>query len=149
MDATLKALADLLLEAVPTAVFFLFLTFYLKYVFFKPLARVLEERRRQTEGVRELARRAFEEAEKKNAEFERALQIARAQIHAEHEALRRRWSEEQAEAVAKARAQADAEIQDARGQIAKEVERAQSELDARVEALSSKIVNTLLARRAA
>src|ERR1700739_1500527 len=137
MDATLKALADLLLEAVPTIIFFIFLTFYLKYVFFKPLARILEERRRQTEGVRELAQRAFEEADKKSAEYEKALQIARAQIHAEHEALRRQWSEEQAKMVAQARIEADKQIQEARRQIASEVERTQAELDARVETLSN------------
>ncbi len=149
MDATLKALADLLLEAVPTIVFFLFLTFYLKSVFFKPMARIMEERRRQTEGVRELARRAFEEADKKTAEFERALQIARAQIHAEHEALRRQWSDEQAAAVAQARAAADEQIQQARAEIGQEVERAQAALDARVEELSTRILNSVTARRAA
>ena len=149
MDATLKALADLLLEAVPTIIFFIFLTFYLKYVFFKPLARILEERRRQTEGVRELAQRAFEEADKKSAEYEKALQIARAQIHAEHEALHRQWSEEQAKMIAQARVEADRQIQEARRQIASEVERAQAELDSRVETLSNQIVNSLIARRAA
>ncbi|MBV8069281.1 MAG: hypothetical protein JO270_05210 [Acidobacteriaceae bacterium] len=149
MDETLKALADLLLEAVPTIAFFVFLTLYLKYVFFRPMARIQEERRRQTEGVRELARRAFEEADKKTAEFERALQIARGQIHAEHEALRRQWSQEQAAAVARARAEADQQIQQARLQIAEEVERAQGELDANVSKLSDRIVDSLLARRAA
>jgi F-type H+-transporting ATPase subunit b len=149
MQATLQALADLLLEAVPTIVFFVFLTFYLKYIFFQPMARIFEERRRQTEGVRELARRAFEEAEKKQAEFERALQIARAQIHAEHEALRRQWSDEQAAVVARARADADRQIQEARQQIAQEVEHAEAELDASVEKLSTQIVNALTARRAA
>lgn len=149
MEATLKALADLLLEAVPTIVFFLFLIFYLKYVFFQPMARILEERRRQTEGVRDLARRAFEEADKKSAEFERALQIARAQIHAEHETLRRQWSDEQAAAVAQARNEADQQIQQARQQISQEVERAEAELDANVERLSAQIVNSLTTRRAA
>ena len=149
MDDTLKALADLLLEAVPSIAFFVFLTLYLKYVFFRPMARIQEERRRQTEGVRELARRAFEEADKKTAEFERALQIARGQIHAEHEALRRQWSQEQAAAVARARAEADQQIQQARLQIAEEVERAQGELDANVSKLSDRIVDSLLARRAA
>ena len=149
MEATLKNLADLLLNAVPTIVFFLFLTFYLKYVFFKPLARILEERRRQTEEVRELARRAFEEADKKTAEFERALQIARSELHKEHETLRRQWSAEQAQVVAQARAEAELQIQQARARIASEVERAKAEVDTRVEEISSHIVNSLTARRAA
>ena len=73
MDSTLKALADLLLEAVPTIVFFVFLAWYLKRVFFVPMARILEERRKATEGVKELAQKAFEAADKKQSEFERAL----------------------------------------------------------------------------
>jgi F-type H+-transporting ATPase subunit b len=149
MDSTLKALADLLVEAVPTIFFFILLTVYLKYVFFKPMARVLDERRKQTEGVRELAQRAFDEADKKTSEFERALQLARAQINQENEALRRQWSEEQMQAIAKSRAEAAQHIEEAKHQIAQEVEKAKGELDISVDRLSAQIVETLLRRRAA
>ena len=149
MEATLKALADLLLEAVPTIAFFLFLVWYLKRVFFRPISAILEERRKATEGMRELAQRAFEAADKKHSEFERALQIARGEMYQEHEKLRRQWSDEQAEAIAKARAHVDQQIEEARRQIAGEAERAQTELDTRVEGLSENIVDSLLSRRAA
>jgi F-type H+-transporting ATPase subunit b len=149
MDSTLKALGDLLVQAVPTIVFFIVLTVYLKYVFFKPLAKILEQRRDATEGVRELARRAFEAADRKNSEFEHALQIARSELHQEHEALRRQWSDEQAEIVAKARAEADQKIQAARQQIALEIERAEAELEAKIDRLSDRIVQSLTTRRAA
>src|ERR1700761_5680612 len=117
MDQTLHNLANLLIASIPTIIFFIFLTFYLKQVFFKPIANVFEERRRATEGVRELAQRAFEEADRKTSEFERALQNARAQIHQEHEAMRREWAEEQARQIAQARTEADAKIQQARREI--------------------------------
>ena len=149
MDATLHALGVLLVQAVPTVLFFLFLTFYLKGVFFKPLAAVLEERRRATEGVRLLAQQALEAANTKGSEFEKALQIARSQIHQEHEALRRRWVEEQAAAVAKARAESVRQIGQAKQVIADEAQKAQWELDAQVEALGEKITASLLKRRAA
>ena len=149
MEATLKALADLLLEAVPTIVFFLFLTWYLKRIFFKPMATILDQRRQETEGVRELARRAFEAADKKQSEFEHALQLARGEIYQEHEKLRRQWLEEQAHAIARAREEVDQQIAEAKKQIAGEAERAQTELDSKVESLSAGIVNSLLARRAA
>jgi F0F1-type ATP synthase membrane subunit b/b' len=113
------------------------------------VAKILEQRREATEGVRELARRAFEAADRKNSEFEHALQIARAELHQEHEALRRQWSDEQAEIIAQARAEADQKIQIARQQIALEVERAEAELEARVDRLSEQIVQSLTARRAA
>lgn len=149
MDATLHALASLLIKSIPTVIFFVVLTFYLKYVLFRPLARILEERKRATEGVRDIARRAFEAADKKTSEFEHALAIARAELHQEHEALRQKWAQEQAAAIAKARAEADQAIQNAKLQIAQEVARAQGELYARVDQLGEQIVNSLLRRRAA
>lgn len=149
MEATLKALADLLLEAVPTIIFFLFLSWYLKRVFFQPVAAVLDQRRKETEGVRELAQRAFEAADKKQSEFEHALQLARGDIYQEHEKLRRQWSDEQAQAIAEVREEVDQQIAGAKKQIAAEAERAQAELDSSVESLSEGIVNSLLARRAA
>ena len=149
MDATLKALADLLLQAVPTIIFFIFVAAFLKQVYFKPMARLLEERRKATEGVRELAKRAFEEADRKTSEFEKALELARAEIHKEHEALRRQWSEEQTKAIADTRAEVDRQIQDARRMIGQEAERAQAQLDSEIERLSESIVDSLLRQKAA
>lgn len=149
MDSTLKALVDLLIEAVPTIIFFLLLAWYLKRVFFKPLGAILEERRKATEGVRELAQRASELADQKESEFEEAIQLARGEIYKEHEKLRWQWSEEQTEAIAKARAEVDAQIDEAKHQIAAEADRAQTELNSRMEGLSDAIVNSLLTRRAA
>lgn len=149
MDETLRALGDLLVKAVPTILFFIVLTLYLRAVLFRPLARILEERRKATEGVRDLAQRAFEAADRKTSEFEHALQMARAELHQEHEALRRRWTEEQEQEVAKARAEADRQIEEAKSQIAHEVERAQADLNANVELLSRQMVSSLLKRRAA
>ena len=149
MDQTLHALGGLLITAIPTIVFFIFLTIYLNAVFFRPMGKILEDRRRATEGVRDLAQKAFEAADKKGSEFERALQLARAQIHQENEALRRQWSDEETARLAQARAEADAKIQQAKRDMAEQVERAQAELDTQVESLSERITNSLLRRRAA
>src|SRR3954469_12850075 len=127
MDATLNALADLLLEAIPTVVLFLFLAYYLKKVFFIPVANILEERRKATEGVRELSQRAFEAADKRSSEFETALQLARADIGQSNEVLRRKWDEEEAEAIAKAHAEAVARIEAAKVQLAQDLRQAESE----------------------
>lgn len=149
MEATLHSLGDLLIKAVPTIIFFVFLTLYLKRIFFVPLAKVLDERKQATEGVRHLAQQAFAAADRKTSEFERALQLARAEIEQEHEALRRKWTEEQLQAIARARAEADQTLQQAKESIAQEVERAQAELNATVDRLSEDIVHSLLHRRAA
>jgi len=149
MDATLRDLAHLLVRAIPTIVFFILLTFYLKYIFFKPMARILEERRKQTEGVRELAKEARESADRKTSEFEQALQLARLEISKENEARRLQWAEEQMKAIAEARAEAERQVQEAKLQIAHEVEQAKSELDTSIDRLSAQIADSLLRRRAA
>jgi F-type H+-transporting ATPase subunit b len=149
MQETLQALGHLVLKSVPTIVLFVALTVYLKHVFFAPMRRVLDERKRATEGVRELAHKAFEAAAQKNSEFEQALQIARAELYREREALRRRWADEQVEQIAKARAEADATIEKAKREIDQEVQKAEAELEARVQGLGEDIVRALLARRAA
>lgn len=149
MEETLHALVGLLIKSVPTILFFVLLTFYLRSVFFRPIARILDERKKATEGVRDIARRAFEAADQKTSEFEHALRIARAELHQEHEALRQKWAQEQTQAIDAARAEADKLIEDARRQIAQEAARAQAELDTRVDQLSEQILNSLLRRRAA
>ena len=136
MDSTLQDLVALLEKSIPTIVFFILLTLYLKKVFFQPMAKILEERRKQTEGVRELAQRAFEAADKKKSEFDRALDLARAEINQENEALRRKWAEEQAQIIARVRAKAGEQIEQAKREIAGEVETAKGQLDAAVERLS-------------
>ena len=149
MEATLQALVDLLIRAVPTVLFFIFLSFFLNAILFKPLARILEERRRATEGVRELAQQAYEAADRKASEFEYALAIARGELHQEQEALRRRWTDEQAAAIAAVRREVDAQIAEAKQSIAQEVENARAELESNIELLSERIVANVTERRAA
>jgi F-type H+-transporting ATPase subunit b len=149
MDATLQALAALLFQSIPTIVFFIFLAVYLKYMFFKPMEKLLEQRRKETEGVRDIAKRAFEEADKKTSEFERAIQLARIEIAKENEVLRRRWLEEQAQIVADAREDAAKHLERAKIRTAHEIEQAKSDMDTSIDSLSTQIVETLVRRSAA
>lgn len=149
MEATLHALRELLIKAIPTFLLVLLLHFYLKAVFFRPLGRVLEERRRATEGVRQRAEELLARAAARAAEYEEALRNARAEIYREHEALRQRWHQEHARAVADARAGARAMIERARGEIESQLEDARRLLEVRSKQLAAEIVETVLGRRAA
>jgi F0F1-type ATP synthase membrane subunit b/b' len=149
MDATLKALAALALEAIPTVLFFIFLTHYLKRIYFLPMANIMEERRKQTEGMRDLAKKAHDAAEKRSYEFDAAIMIVRGQILQENEAQRRQWAEEQAKLVEAARREAESRVAAAKLAIARELENAKSEIGPSVDRLSSQIVESLLKRRAA
>jgi len=148
MDSTLKALATLAVQAIPTVVFFIFLTFYLKRVYFLPVSRILEERRRQTDGVRDLARRAHEAADQKTSEFETAIQLVA------HNSCRRTkdCAANGPTSILKRSPTPRGgrqQMTDAKAQIARELEAARSEIDSSVDRLSSQIVDSLLKRRAA
>lgn len=149
MSSTLQDLADLLIRSVPTIVFFIVLTYYLKYIFFRPLQRVLDERRRATEGVRELANQANEAADQQLADFDRAIQQARAEIYKNNEEMRKQWAQEQQETFKRARAEAEQQLESAKRLIESELTQAEAELNAAVEPLSEEIIQTLLQRRAA
>ncbi len=149
MDATLQALAALAVKAIPTVIFFIFLTHFLKRVYFLPVAKIMEERRKQTEGMKDLAQRAHEAADKKSSEFETAIQMVRSQILQENEARRRGWAEEQGKLVDDARAAAEKQVAAARISINGELEAAKADITPAVEQLSSQIESSLLKRRAA
>jgi F0F1-type ATP synthase membrane subunit b/b' len=149
MTFTLLTLVDLLITAIPSICFLVFLTVYLDVMLFRPIARIFEARKKATEGVRDLAQRASEMAESKTLQYQRALDLARVEIHQEHEALRRQWSEEQAAAIARVRMESELQIRDARREIALEVEREEAAAETTAESLSESVVATLLQRRAA
>jgi F0F1-type ATP synthase membrane subunit b/b' len=149
MDATLKALAALAVQAIPTVVFFVFLTHFLNRVYFAPVSKILEERRKQTEGMRELAQRAHDAADKKSSEFDTAIQMVRSQLLQENEAQRRQWADEQAKLVADARTAAEQQVAAAKLDIARELDAAKTDIGPTVDQLGSQIVDALSKRRAA
>ena len=149
MQSTLQSLVDLLISAVPTILFLIFLTAYLNAMLFKPIARILDERKKATEAVRELAQRAYEAADKKTSEYQSALAIARAQIHQEQETTLRQLSEEQAADIAKVRSEAEEQIEAAKRQIARDLEREHAALANTAHSLSDSVVAALLQGRAA
>lgn len=149
MDPTVKALTELLLRAVPTIFFLVLLTIYLKYVFFKPLERVLAKRHQQTEGVRKLAEKALASADHKASEFDRLLTAAKTELYREQEAQRHRWLAEQSRVLAEARRQAEVRIEEARRELAMESERATTEMAAQARELAKHMIASIFRRRAA
>ena len=149
MQNTLRDLLSLLIAAIPTMLLLAFLTGYLNAMLFRPLAKVFKEREKATDGARELARQAFEAVDKKNSEYELALEKARAQIHKEREELRRKWSEEQAHALKNVRTECESQIQNARREMLRQIEQEQAASQQAAEFLSQSVVEMLLEKRAA
>jgi F-type H+-transporting ATPase subunit b len=147
MDAILAALGGLLLRALPTFLLLLLLHFYLKYVFFRPLDRVLESRRAANQGAREKAEASLAAAARKSAEYEAAVRSARGEIYREQEETRRGWREAAAAAVEEARRSASEKVKAARGQIALQAALASESLAAESEQLAVRITEAILSGR--
>ena len=149
MDAMLHALGGILLRAVPTFLLVVLLHFYLKSMFFKPLAKVLQARYEATEGARKLAEQSLEQAAAKTAKYEAALQAAKAELYRGQESHHKALQEREAAALATARQAAEGTVKQARELLAADVEAAKKSLAADSDALANQIADSILRRSAA
>ena len=149
MEETLRQLGGILLRAVPTFILVVLLHLYLKFIFFKPLERVLRQRYDATEGARKLAEESIARASQKAAEYEAALRAARADTYKEMEQLRRKLQDDRSASVKEARAQADAAVAHAKAALSAEVEALKKNLGAESDTLADRIASKILSGRAA
>jgi|ERR1700722_522606 F-type H+-transporting ATPase subunit b len=149
MDKIIHQLGELLLTALPTFLLIIFLNYYLKFVFFKPLERSLKQRYDATEGARKLAEASMQRADAKTAEYEATLRAARNEIYQAQEQAYKELQERVAAQVAETRAQSDAAIKQARAALAQDVDAAKAGLAQDSEALANQIAESILRRRAA
>jgi len=148
MEVILQQLGDLLLKAIPTFLLVVFLNFYLKAVFFKPLEKVLQRRYEATEGARKLAAESLERAAAKTAEYEAAIRGARTELYKTQDQLIKQMQEKQAAQIAEARERADAAVKEGKRQIAAEAETAKAQLAGQSEALANQITQAILEKAA-
>jgi F-type H+-transporting ATPase subunit b len=148
MDEVLRSLGGLLLKAIPTFLLVVFLHFYLKRVYFRPMARVLAERYDATEGARKLAADSLAKAAGKAAEYETALRAARGDLYREQEEFRQKLRREYAQAIQEAKRRAEAMVEEAHRQLAGEVASARQTLALQTGSLANEIAESVLGRRA-
>ena len=149
MDTMLHDLGQLLLRAVPTFLLVVVLDFYLKYMFFKPLEKVLQQRYDATEGARKLAEEALELAAAKTAQYEAALRAARSEVYQAQEQAHRQLAEHQAGELLATRQRTEQIVRDAQRQLAEDAEVLKPELAAGSDALANQIADSILRGRAA
>ena len=149
MDDTFKALGGIVLTAVPTVLLIIFLHFYLKMVFFRPLAKVLAERDEATLGARRKAEESLAKAEEKARQFEETLRLARNEIYQEQEDQRKRWKADQEAVIAQAATDAKAQVHVAKESLAAEVASARQSLQADSQRLADQIANSIIEGKAA
>jgi F-type H+-transporting ATPase subunit b len=149
MDVILHQLGELLLKAVPTFILIVLLHFYLKYVFFKPLEKVLHQRYEATEGARKLADQSLQRAAAKTAEYEAAMRSARAEVYQAQEQIHKQLQEQHTAQLAEARRRAESLIQEAKLRIAQDVEAAKATLAGESDSLAEQIAQSILRGSAA
>jgi len=149
MGDTFHALGQILLNAVPTVILLLVLYLYAKYMFFKPMGKVLRQRYEATEGSRKMAEEALERAAARTAEYEVALRAARSEVYQSQEVLHRQLQESETAQLTVARQAADAAVEEARAQLALDVEQAKAALGRESDALAAQITESILRGTAA
>lgn len=149
MNATLQALGGILLNAVPTFLLVVFLHFFLKAVFFKPLEKTLHQRYEATEGARQRAEEALARAAARTAEYEAAMRAARGEVYQAQEQLHKRLEEREAAELHQARARSEESIRQAKEGIEAEAAAARQGLAAQSDALADQITESILRRSAA
>ena len=137
-----------MLKALPTFLLVVALNFYLKYVFFRPLEKVLRQRYDATEGARKLAAEALDRAAAKTAHFEAALRAARSVYQAQEQA-HREVADRQAAQLLAARQHTEELVREAQRQLALDAEVLKRELAAGTDALAGQIADSILRGRAA
>src|ERR1022692_2539361 len=110
MDKTLHDLGGIVLNGLPTFFLVLILAFFVKFLYLKPLEKVLDERFRLTEGARKTAEESLKNADSRVAEYQEALSRARADIYKEQAEFLGKLHAEEAEQIQKVRADAETQI---------------------------------------
>lgn len=144
MDDTFRQIGELLLGSIPTIIIFLLLYGLYTVVVHKPLMRVLAERRARTQGAVEKARADIGLAERRTAEYEQKLRDARIAILKAQEARRALATKARDAAVAHARTQSQAQVQQAKAAIEQDKQAAQTTLDSEAGRLATEIIRIVL-----
>src|ERR1035438_2601619 len=147
MDKTLHDLGGIVLNGLPTFFLVLILVFFFKFLYLKPLEKVLAERFRLTEGARKAAEDSLKNADTKIAQYQEALNKARNEIYLEQAAFLQKVRAEQAELAQAARAESDARVKEIKLSIAKEADVARQHLESQADALAGQIADAILTDR--
>jgi F-type H+-transporting ATPase subunit b len=111
---------------------------------YKPLKKVLAERRSRTEGAIEKARADISAAESKTFEYEAKLREAKLAVFRAQEARRQQAQDARTAAVGEARKRADALIQQAKKQVQEDAAMAKQGLQTESERLAGEIIRAVL-----
>jgi F-type H+-transporting ATPase subunit b len=125
---------------------FLFLIFVLNLLLFRPIRRILRERRDKIKGMESAIDNDDRSVQEKNAAFEKAIRDARAKGLKEKETLVKQAEEEERRQIESINSKGLAEMEEIRRQIGADAERARQALQPQVAAFAKEITQKILGR---
>ncbi|MEJ5359844.1 MAG: ATPase [Desulfobacterales bacterium] len=125
---------------------FVFLIIVLNLLLYRPIRRILRERRETFEGLEAAARRAAASREEQEAAWARTLKDARAKGLKIKEEMVREAELEEKRLTGEIHARAQAELEEVRERIRREAAEARAALERQVEEYADHIVRKLLGR---
>jgi F0F1-type ATP synthase membrane subunit b/b' len=149
MIQTLHDLGGIVLNGLPTFFLIIILAVFVKFLYLRPLERVLAERFQLTEGARKAAEESLKNADTKIAEYQDALNRARNEIYQEQADYLQKLHDEQAELARAARLESDGRVAAIKLSIAQDADAARDHLERQSESLAAEITAAILGRRAA
>ena len=120
---------------------------FMTHFFFKPIVRVLHERRRLIEGRIQSAEQSVAEADKKASEYENALKAARSETFRRQETQREQALAEKTELLSRTKTETEKTVQQARVRLLSDAEAASKKLEAEVDSLARQLTTSLLQDR--
>ena len=140
----LHQLGNLFLGAVPTIILVLLFYFFMRWAFFGPVMKAMDERHARIEGARAEAAAAEAGAKQELDSYHDALRKARAEIYAGQEAARQEALDSRAKLLKAMRARALEEVSAAKKRIATEFEAARADVERATPELAGQIAEAIL-----
>jgi len=125
---------------------FLVLIWILNIVVYRPIRKILIERREKIKGMEEGIETRLKDAQEKDEEFLRGIREARSRGMKEKEALLEEAAVQEKELIAEINEKAQAEMGDVRAKIAKDIDAVRSSLHSQVDDFAQAIGQKILGR---
>lgn len=134
-------------STVVTIIYIVIVYMFMSRFFFRPITRVLHERRELIEGRMTAAHQAVSDADRKTGEYEQAIKSARGETFRRQEIQREKAISERAELVNRAKQNADTSVREAKVRLLAEAEAARTSLDTEVDSLAKQLTAAILQDR--
>jgi F-type H+-transporting ATPase subunit b len=125
---------------------FLVLIWLLNIVVYRPIRKILIERKERIKGLEEGIEGRLKDAQEKDEEFSKGIREARARGMEEKEALLQEAAAEEKQIIAKINEKAQADMADVRTKIAADIDAVRSSLRSQVDDFASAIGQKILGR---